>query len=531
MKTLHPTHLNRQGEVDFLKELFLLNRIRHPNIITFYGACLDKDHYALVMEYMSLGSLYHVLHEQQREFSWSDRLSIALQAAKGINYLHKSQPEIVHRDIKSSNILLENHHSGYYLVKVCDFGLAKTRDQTTYQTKENMSFAFTLPWTAPELLRMEPHTTKSDIYSLGIVYWELTNYEIPYHSHKTDYIRLFVLYGDRLDISDDTPVDFRMIIKKCWAQNSDDRPTSTHLLQMLNECNVKQYAKTIAGGHGEGDGLNQLQYPYEIYVYHQQQSVYIADLNNHRIVKWKLGENNGQIVAGGNGIDELSSPTDVIVDEKNRSLIVCDSGNKRVVRWSLENLEDKQILIEDIVCARLVMNANGDLFVSEYEKHEVKRWRKDEIGKGGEGTIVAGGNGCGNQLNQLDHPASLFIDRQDTIYISDYENHRVVKWQKDAKEGIIVAGGNGQGNNLNQLSGPEGIVVNEVGDVYVADSYNHRIVCWPLGSTEGRIVVGVNGQGEEPNQLNLPIGLSVDINNNHLYVVDCQNHRIQQFKT
>ena len=104
----------------------------------------------------------------------------------------------------------------------------------------------------------------------------------------------------------------------------------------------------------------------------------------------------------------------------------------------------------------------------------------------------------------------------------------MVKWHKDAKEGIIVAGGNGQGNNLNQLSGPEGIVVNEVGDVYVADSHNHRIVCWPLGSTEGRIVVGVNGQGEESNQLNLPIGLSVDINNNHLYVVDC---RIQQFKT
>ena len=293
---------------------------------------------------------------------------------------------------------------------------------------------------------------------------------------------------------------------------------------MLNECNVKQYAKTIAGGHGEGDGLNQLRYPYEIYVHHRQQSVYITDLYNHRIVKWKLGENEGEVVVGRNEIDELNKPTDVILDEKTRSLIVCDSGNRRVVRWSLENPEDKQILIEDIDCARLVMNANGDLFVSEYEKHEVKRWRKNET----EGIIVAGGNGCGNQL---DHPASLFIDRQDTIYISDYENHRVVKWQKDAKEGIIVAGGNGQGNNLNQLSSPEGIVVNEVGDVYVADSHNHRIVCWPLGSTEGRIVVGVEGQGEEPNQLNLTIGLSVDINNNHLYVVDCQNHRIQQFKT
>ena len=218
-------------------------------------------------------------------------------------------------------------------------------------------------------------------------------------------------------------------------------------------------------------------------------------------MKWKLGENNGQIVAGGNGqgnrIDQLNEPSDVIVDQNNKSLIICDHGNRRVVRWSLENQQDKQIIIENIKCAGLMMNENGDLFVSDYEKHEVKRWRKGEK----EGTIVAGGNGRGDQLNQLNEPTYIFIDREETVYVSDKENHRVMKWLKGAKEGIVVAGGQGEGNSFKQLSSPYGLIVNEVGDVYVADFRNHRIMCWSSGSKEGRVVVGGNGEGEGSNQL------------------------------
>ncbi len=90
-----------------------------------------------------------------------------------------------------------------------------------------------------------------------------------------------------------------------------------------------------------------------------------------------LKGNNGQIIAYGNGcgnrIDQLSFPTDVIVDQNNKSLIICDQWNGRVVRWSLENQQDKQIIIENIGCYGLMMNENGDLFVSDSEKHEVKR--------------------------------------------------------------------------------------------------------------------------------------------------------------
>ena len=303
--------------------------------------------------------------------------------------------------------------------------------------------------------------------------------------------------------------------------------------QLKSNLKWKQYAQTIAGGNREGDKLTQLFLPHAIYVDHhqQQQHMYIADYGNNRIVKWKLGENEGQIVAGGNGrgsrIDQLNSPLDVIVDEKKKSLIICDHGNRRVVRWPLPNPNgEKEILIENIWCYGLMMNQNGDLFVCDWENHAVKRWKRGELGK--EGTIVAGGNGRGNKLNQLNGPTYIFIDREETIYVSDTQNDRVMKWLKGVREGIIVAGGQGQGNSLNQLFRPQGLVVNEIGDIYVTDHFNQRIMCWSLGSKEGRVVVGGNGCGNGSNQLNNPSNLLFDVENN-LYVIDYGNHRIQRF--
>jgi len=300
---------------------------------------------------------------------------------------------------------------------------------------------------------------------------------------------------------------------------------------------LKCDGQTIAGGNEQGNKLNQLSCPCRIYVDDKQQLIYIVDRGNDRIVKWKLNggkSDQGQIVAGGNGqgnrIDQLNWPTDIILDEKKKSLSICDFGNRRIVRWSLENLNyDKEILIENILCWGFMMNENGDLFVSDFDNHAVKRWRKDEIGRKGKGTIVAGGNGQGNKLNQLYWPTYIFIDREETVYVSDSRNHRVMKWLKGASEGIIVAGGQGDGNSLKQLSYPMGLVANEAGDIYVADCGNSRIMCWSLGSKEGRVVIGVNGRGKGLNQLSYPEGLSFDVENN-LYVPDCDNHQIQRFR-
>ncbi|CAF0796691.1 unnamed protein product [Adineta steineri] len=85
-----------------------------------------------------------------------------------------------------------------------------------------------------------------------------------------------------------------------------------------------------------------------------------------------------------------------------------------------------------------------------------------------------------------------------------------MKWRKGAKEGTIVAGGNGHGENLNQLSTPHGVIVDDLGQIYIADRENHRIMRWCEGKEEGEIVVGGNGTGNQSNQMNFPTGLSLD---------------------
>jgi DNA-binding beta-propeller fold protein YncE len=256
----------------------------------------------------------------------------------------------------------------------------------------------------------------------------------------------------------------------------------------------------------------------------------VADYENHRIVEWKCNATHGQIVAGGNGqgnqINQLNGPRGVIIDKENNSLIICDQENRRVMKWSLENsTKNGQIIIEDIDCYGLTMDKNGSLYVSDYKKNEVRRWKRGDQN----GTIVAGGNGKGNHLNQFNWPTYIFIDEDYSLYVSDENNHRVMKWLKDANEGIIVAGGNGQGNSLTQLSKPLGVIVDQFGQIYVAGFGNNRVMRWCLGAEEGTIVVGGNGSGGQSNQFNGPVGLSFDRQGN-LYVVDCGNHRIQKFE-
>ncbi|CAF1388771.1 unnamed protein product [Adineta steineri] len=286
----------------------------------------------------------------------------------------------------------------------------------------------------------------------------------------------------------------------------------------------KQNAITVTGGNGKGQSLNQLNRPAGIFR-DANKNIFIADYDNHRIVEWKYNAKEGQIIAGGNkqgnGIDQLNHPTDVIVDQQNHSTIIADRGNRRVIQWLNQK---QQILIDNIDCYGLAMDKHGFLYVSEYKKNEVRRWKMGEYNN--EGIVVAGGHGKGNQLNQLSSPTFIFVDEHLSVYVSEFYNHRVMKWRKDAKEGRIVAGGNGEGKKLNQLHHPHGIIVDDLGRIYVADCDNDRVMRWCEGKEEGEIVVGGNGLG---NQLNYPRGLSFDDEGN-LYVADSWNHRIQKFE-
>ncbi|CAF0986614.1 unnamed protein product [Adineta steineri] len=289
----------------------------------------------------------------------------------------------------------------------------------------------------------------------------------------------------------------------------------------------KQNAITVAGGNGQAHKLNQFNCPEGIFI-DKNKSVFIADFGNDRIVEWEYNAKKGKLIAGGNGygdrIDQLNSPTDVIVDEQDHSIIIADYGNRRVIRWLNQK---QQILIKNIRCSGLAMDKSGFLYVSDTEKDEVRRWKMGEYNN--EGILVAGGNGKGNKLNQLNYPGIIFVDKDQSVYVSDRDNHRVMKWRKDAKEGTVVAGGNGQGSNLNQLSGPQGVVVDYLGEIYVADCNNQRVMRWREGKEKGETVVGGNGDENLFHQVSGARDLSFDDEGN-LYVVDYNNHRIQKFE-
>ncbi|CAF2816696.1 unnamed protein product [Rotaria sp. Silwood2] len=289
-----------------------------------------------------------------------------------------------------------------------------------------------------------------------------------------------------------------------------------------------QKAVTVAGGHGEGNATNQLNHPRGLFV-DDDQTIIIADTDNHRIIQWKINKTNGQVVAGGNGqgnrLDQLDRPTDVLIDKETYSLIICDRGNRRIVRWSRHSgATQREILIDNVACRTLAMDDQKCLYISDADKNEVRRY---QIGDKN-GTIVAGGYGKDDGLNQLNDPYFIFVDHQQVVYVSDKDNHAVMQGKNGAKEGIVVAGGQGYGSALAQLSYPYGLFVDTLATIYVSDSLNNRVVRWPKGAKQGTVIVGGNGYGEGANQFKGPVGLSFDRHGN-LYVVDHWNNRVQRF--
>ena len=301
------------------------------------------------------------------------------------------------------------------------------------------------------------------------------------------------------------------------------------MLTLPTNARWSQTGVTVAGGNGQGNAVNQLRYPCGLHIDDDNQSIVIADWRNHRVVEWKIGASNGKVIAGGRGqasrLDQLNCPTDVLIDKETNSLFIADGENRRVVRWSRsQETTQGEVIVDNVVCEGLAIDHQRYLYVSDTVEDEVRRYTIGDKN----GIVVAGGNARGNQLNQLNWPTYLFIDEEQAVYVSDTYNHRVMKWNKDAKEGIVVAGGQRQGSALTQLSHPRGLFVDTSGTIYVADARNNRVMRWSKGAREGTVIVGGNGHGDRTNQLNEPEALSFDRHCN-LYVVDNENHRVQRF--
>lgn len=204
--------------------------LRHPNIVTFIGFCYNKKNFYLVTEFMEKKSLKLVLENKKYELSLLDQLGMCLDIALAIYYLHTRTPLVLHRDLKSSNCLVDKNNK----VKLCDFGLSKIYENSERQTNSSS----TCFWMAPEFIVNKIFNEKSDIYSLGILFWEIFMRDtIPYKGMN----ELTFLLGDievlkkRPLIPDSFDKELKGLLEQCWHMDYNKRPDIAYVVEKLEE--------------------------------------------------------------------------------------------------------------------------------------------------------------------------------------------------------------------------------------------------------------------------------------------------------
>ncbi|XP_047325342.1 serine/threonine-protein kinase EDR1-like [Impatiens glandulifera] len=213
----------------FKCEVEIMLRVRHPNVVLFMGAVTHPPNLSILTEYLPRGSLYKLLHRSSNQLNEKRRLRMALDVAKGMNYLHTSNPVIVHRDLKTPNLLVDNN----WVVKVCDFGLSRIKHHTFLSSK---SSAGTPEWMAPEVLRNEPSNEKSDVYSFGVILWELATLRVPWTGLNSMQVVGAVGFQNRhLHIMEEIHPLAAKIILDCWHRDPQSRPSFTELIYRLRQ--------------------------------------------------------------------------------------------------------------------------------------------------------------------------------------------------------------------------------------------------------------------------------------------------------
>uniref|UniRef100_A0A8C8D2H1 mitogen-activated protein kinase kinase kinase n=1 Tax=Oncorhynchus tshawytscha TaxID=74940 RepID=A0A8C8D2H1_ONCTS len=205
-------------------EIKHLRKLKHPNIITFKGICTQAPCYCILMEYCAQGQLYEVLRAG-RKITPSLLIDWAMGIAGGMNYLHLHK--IIHRDLKSPNMLITHDD----LVKISDFGTSKELIDKSMK----MSFAGTVAWMAPEVIRNEPVSEKVDIWSFGVVLWEMLTGEVPYKDVDSSAIIWGVGNNSlNLPIPESCPDGFKILLRQCWNCKPRNRPSFRQILLHLD---------------------------------------------------------------------------------------------------------------------------------------------------------------------------------------------------------------------------------------------------------------------------------------------------------
>ncbi|KAH7445732.1 hypothetical protein KP509_01G022100 [Ceratopteris richardii] len=214
-------------EQQFAQEVMMLATLRHENVVRFLGACRKPLVWCIVTEYAKGGSLRGTL-SRKRPMPLRLAVKHALDIARGMEYLHSFS--IIHRDLKSDNLLIVDKS-----IKIADFGVARIEVQTEGMTPETGTYR----WMAPEMILHRAYNHKVDVYSFGIVLWELVTGNIPFQNMTAVQAAFAVVNrGVRPDIPPDCPSVLISIMTRCWDTNPEVRPSFSEVVQLLEQAQL-----------------------------------------------------------------------------------------------------------------------------------------------------------------------------------------------------------------------------------------------------------------------------------------------------
>ena len=231
----------------FARECAIMARVRHPNVLAFYGAALSESRCDIVVEHAAGGTLKAWLHESGRQKrSLSERLDVGLDVARAFAYLESRTPSVMHRYLKPSNVFVGMDGRAM----VADFGLSRF---VAANGEELTGETGTYIYMAPEVIRSENYDNRADVFSYGVLLHELVTGIEPYQPHNSTAIQIATAVADqglRPNIPKDTHAGLAAIIEMCWQQNASDRPSFAAVLEsmetMVPDILKEQEAKAAA---------------------------------------------------------------------------------------------------------------------------------------------------------------------------------------------------------------------------------------------------------------------------------------------
>lgn len=249
----------------------------------------------------------------------------------------------------------------------------------------------------------------------------------------------------------------------------------------------------------------------------ENNTIYVADSNNARIVKWMKGASYGQVVAGklGAGLSDaqLFAPMDVVVD-KEGAMFITDSGNNRVQKWT-RNADSGITILNIQRPIGIALDNEESIYVSAlYKSQSLIKVRKNERN----GYVLS------SDARDL---YNLFVDSKRSVYGADMSFNRIVRLDEGSSQMYTVVGGPFAFDD-SSISLPRSVLVDQMGSIYVTEYGKNQISRWLPGTKSGIVIAGGNSQGNRADQLALPTDIAFDTDGN-LYVADSANQRIQKF--